>query len=149
MHYNGCNYLSMVGLKLNHVSKRGHKSSSYDMFLLGNGYWSSMCNVRFLKINFLHNQFMKLCKFQGPHPRLQRHFARTSYLKYHVYDQVKFFFTFIKVSAPEKVMELWHKGQVLSSALLDWNMLFVAGRWCKRALNLVIIYFASSSNCTK
>ena len=24
MHYNGCNYLSMLGLKLNHVSKRGH-----------------------------------------------------------------------------------------------------------------------------
>ena len=23
MHYNGCNYLSMLGLKLNHVSKRG------------------------------------------------------------------------------------------------------------------------------
>ena len=23
-HYNGCNYLSMLGLKLNHVSKRGH-----------------------------------------------------------------------------------------------------------------------------
>ena len=27
MHYNGCNYLSMLGLKLNHVSKRGHCSS--------------------------------------------------------------------------------------------------------------------------
>ena len=24
IHYNGCNYLSMLGLKLNHVSKRGH-----------------------------------------------------------------------------------------------------------------------------
>ena len=24
-HYNGCNYLSMLGLKLNHVSKRGHR----------------------------------------------------------------------------------------------------------------------------
>ena len=24
MYYNGCNYLSMLGLKLNHVSKRGH-----------------------------------------------------------------------------------------------------------------------------
>ena len=23
-HYNGCNYLSMMGLKLSHVSKRGH-----------------------------------------------------------------------------------------------------------------------------
>ena len=26
MHHNGCNYLSMLGLKLNHVSKRGHRS---------------------------------------------------------------------------------------------------------------------------
>ena len=25
MHYNGCDYLSMLGLKLNHVSKRGHR----------------------------------------------------------------------------------------------------------------------------
>ena len=25
MHYNACNYLSMLGLKLNHVSKRGHR----------------------------------------------------------------------------------------------------------------------------
>ena len=24
-HYNGCDYLSMLGLKLNHVSKRGHR----------------------------------------------------------------------------------------------------------------------------
>ena len=24
-HYNGCNYLSMLGLKSNHVSKRGHR----------------------------------------------------------------------------------------------------------------------------
>ena len=24
MHHNGCNYLSMLGLKLNHVNKRGH-----------------------------------------------------------------------------------------------------------------------------
>ena len=24
MHYNGCNYISILGLKLNHVSKRGH-----------------------------------------------------------------------------------------------------------------------------
>ena len=27
MHYNGCDYLSMLGLKLNHVSKRGHWSA--------------------------------------------------------------------------------------------------------------------------
>ena len=27
MHYNGCNYLSMLGLKLNHVSKRGPRWS--------------------------------------------------------------------------------------------------------------------------
>ena len=26
MHYNGGDYLSMLGLKLNHVSKRGHRS---------------------------------------------------------------------------------------------------------------------------
>ena len=26
IHYNGCNYLSMLGLKLNHVSKRGPRS---------------------------------------------------------------------------------------------------------------------------
>ena len=26
-HYNGCNYLSMLGLKLIHVSKRGHRQS--------------------------------------------------------------------------------------------------------------------------
>ena len=26
IHYNGCDYLSMLGLKLNHVSKRGHRS---------------------------------------------------------------------------------------------------------------------------
>ena len=25
IHYNVCNYLSMLGLKLNHVSKRGHR----------------------------------------------------------------------------------------------------------------------------
>ena len=25
-HYNGCDYLSMLGLKLNHVRKRGHRS---------------------------------------------------------------------------------------------------------------------------
>ena len=25
IHYNGCNYLSMLGLKLNHVSKSGHR----------------------------------------------------------------------------------------------------------------------------
>ena len=25
MHHNGCNHLSMLGLKLNHVSKRGHR----------------------------------------------------------------------------------------------------------------------------
>ena len=25
MHYNGCNYLSMLGLKFNHLSKRGHR----------------------------------------------------------------------------------------------------------------------------
>ena len=25
-HYKGCNYLSMLGLKLNHVSKRGHRT---------------------------------------------------------------------------------------------------------------------------
>ena len=27
--YNGCNYLSMLGLKLNHVSKRGHRNIIY------------------------------------------------------------------------------------------------------------------------
>ena len=32
MPYNGCNYLSMLGLKLNHVSKRG----SWSMFYLSN-----------------------------------------------------------------------------------------------------------------
>ena len=30
-HYNGCNYLSMLGLKLIHVSKRGHWSSIHSM----------------------------------------------------------------------------------------------------------------------
>ena len=33
MHYNGCNYLSMLGLKLNHVSKRGHRSLYKNYFL--------------------------------------------------------------------------------------------------------------------
>ena len=27
--YNGCNYLSMLGLKVNHVSKRGHWGNPY------------------------------------------------------------------------------------------------------------------------
>ena len=30
--YNGCNYLSMLGLKLNHVSKWGSKSAKWDNF---------------------------------------------------------------------------------------------------------------------
>ena len=29
IHYNGCNYLSMLGLKINHVSKRGHSSFNH------------------------------------------------------------------------------------------------------------------------
>ena len=43
MHYNGCNYLSMLGLKLNHVSKRGHWSHTsichdINQFLLYESY---------------------------------------------------------------------------------------------------------------
>ena len=31
MFYNGCDYLSMLGLKLNHVSKRGPRSCSFQV----------------------------------------------------------------------------------------------------------------------
>ena len=34
MVYNGCNYLSMLGLKLNHVSKRGHRFACIETRLL-------------------------------------------------------------------------------------------------------------------
>ena len=34
MHYNGCNYLSMLGLKLNHVSKRGPSTCEDLVFAL-------------------------------------------------------------------------------------------------------------------
>ena len=33
MHHNGCNYLSMLGLKLNHVSKRGHRDTKLWYFI--------------------------------------------------------------------------------------------------------------------
>ena len=34
IHYNVCNYLSMLGLKLNHVSKRGHRWNNGILLLL-------------------------------------------------------------------------------------------------------------------
>ena len=46
--YNGCNYLSMLGLKLNHVSKRGHwgpvtqKMLSWD-FIVTFSHWGCTC----------------------------------------------------------------------------------------------------------
>ena len=46
------------------------------------------------------------------------------------------------------IFPFWHKGQFVASASLDWNLLFVTRRWCERGLNLAMIYFASSSNCT-
>ena len=33
IHYNVCNYSSMLGIKLNHVSKRGHRVKKWNMYL--------------------------------------------------------------------------------------------------------------------
>ena len=52
MHNNGCNYLSMLGLKLNHVSKRGHwKWLTAQPVILSLGYHAAPsplqpCNIR-------------------------------------------------------------------------------------------------------
>ena len=46
IHYNGCNYLSMLGLKLNHVSKRGPRyENQLELPSLSDHWqlWSSIC----------------------------------------------------------------------------------------------------------
>ena len=50
--YNGCNYLSMLGLKLNHVSKSGSRNHIYSWTF--KAYWIRTYNIKRNKSGYTH-----------------------------------------------------------------------------------------------